>query len=193
MTNCRSWRYADLRSPEINADCTNLIAGKSYCLEAVGDIATYTSYGGDGGLDSNPCLQTAAPSSCFLNLSSFPTVPYWSLGATVVGDKTISTVHPVVTGTPATCYEYEEYISFEFLNSTDPTIRETEAIINSCASVAAWHKIDLDDFLLWKPSLASQNSTSCILLEGYQYCIVPNSPSASKSIPKYLPRKVLTS
>lgn len=185
MTNYRSWTCVDLRSPGINANCTNLIAGESYCLEAVGDIAAYTSYGGGSG--SNPCLQTAAPSSCFSDLGSFPTAAYWSAGATVVGNTTISGIDPIATGTPATCYEYQEYIS---LNSTNATILVTEASINSCAWIAGSNEIDLDDFLSWNPSLASQNSTDCTLLEGYRYCVALDSPSLSKSIPKTFGKKI---
>ncbi|TGO13948.1 hypothetical protein BTUL_0060g00030 [Botrytis tulipae] len=156
-------------------NCTNIIAGESYCVEAVGSISTYTSFQ-KATITANPCLQASPPSTCFLpiDITLYPSAPYWSEGASVVGNKTIKWLDPVASDTIPTCYEYREYHS---LNTTNATFLEIEKSINECVWVAGIEEITLANFLSWNPSLAAQDPTNCTLSPGYRYCIQRYKPT----------------
>jgi hypothetical protein len=40
-------------NPGLDENCSNIIPGYNYCVEAVGDISTYTGYGYDNSLEPN--------------------------------------------------------------------------------------------------------------------------------------------
>ncbi|KAF7921202.1 uncharacterized protein EAE98_008628 [Botrytis deweyae] len=162
-------------NPNINSNCTNIIAGESYCVEAVGSISTYTS-SQKATITANPCLQASPPSTCLLpiDITLYPSAPYWSEGASVVGNKTIKWLDPVASDTIPTCYEYREYYS---LNTTNTTFLKLERDINKCDWVAGIEEITLANFLSWNPSLAAQDPTNCTLSPGYRYCIQRYKPT----------------
>ncbi|KAF7955452.1 uncharacterized protein EAE97_000711 [Botrytis byssoidea] len=188
LTQLSSW------NPNINKACGNLdqlygtelcpqyqqqlhkhIAGESYCVEAVGSISTYTSFQ-KATITANPCLQASPLSTCLLpiDITLYPSAPYWSEGASVVGNKTIKWLDPVASDTIPTCYEYREYYS---LNTTNATFLEIEKGINEYVWVAGIEEITLANFLSWNPSLAAQDPMNCTLSPGYRYCIQRYKPT----------------
>ncbi|KAF7862922.1 uncharacterized protein EAF02_010471 [Botrytis sinoallii] len=155
-------------------------SGESYCVEAVGSISTYTSFQ-KATIAANPCLQASPPSTCLLpiDITLYPSAPYWSEGASVVGNKTIKWLDPVASDTIPTCYEYREYYS---LNTTNATFLEIEKSINECDWVAGIEEITLANFLSWNPSLAAQDPINCTLSPGYRYCIQRYKPTPSATV-----------
>ncbi|TGO53518.1 hypothetical protein BOTNAR_0293g00080 [Botryotinia narcissicola] len=162
-------------NPNINSNCTNIIAGESYCVEAVGSMSTYNSFQ-KATVTANPCPQASPFSTCLLpiDITLYPSAPYWSEGASVVGNKTIKWLDPVASDTIPTCYEYREYYS---LNTTNATFLEIEKSISECVWVAGIEEITLANFLSWNPSLAAQDPTNCTLSPGYRYCIQRYKPT----------------
>ncbi|KAF7904096.1 hypothetical protein EAF00_001430 [Botryotinia globosa] len=150
-------------------NCTNIIAGESYCVKAKATIT------------ANPCLQASPPSTCLLpiDITLYPSAPYWSAGASIVGNRTIKWLDPVASDTIPTCYKYREYYS---LNTTNATFLEIEKSINECDWVAGIEEITLANFLSWNPSLAAQDPKNCTLSPGYRYCIQRYKPAPSATI-----------
>ncbi|KAJ5745060.1 hypothetical protein N7520_010242 [Penicillium odoratum] len=148
-------------NPEVNStSCNNLLAGSSYCVQAVGDIATYLGYGGY----SNPCITSVPlPSSCLATAVSTTdsdwTFPTYSTNATQ------PTPLPLAPGTWSNCSTYTQYIS---------PMRNTSTI-NSCYVVASMYDVDVTDFVSWNPSLSydpdAADPNDCQLKPGYQYCL----------------------
>lgn len=89
-------------NPELNStSCNNLIAGLSYCVQAVGDISTYPGY---GGRPTNPCVggSAAPPSSCYA--TTYATGEAWTfppvVNATGSATSVNHTLIPITTMTP---------------------------------------------------------------------------------------------
>jgi hypothetical protein len=151
-------------NPELNAECTNLLLGLSYCVKAVGDISTYSGY---------------PPSSQAYSLTSmsFSTTTY---SHSSVAAKTTPIVSlPTASGTTPNCVDYVDYIPVpapaDQAQSNDVSVITDYA--NSCDFIMSAWGIEISDFLSWNPSLS--DDTSCALAPGYKYC-ASNSTSSDR-------------
>jgi len=136
-------------NPAINANCTNLFAEESYCVEAVGDskqitcpsrqtlISLVNTYSG------RPGYSTPGPTG-----PTAPSTPYDSLAtATYTTPSAISTPSPLASGTRNDCNGY-------FLGDVfnDQDISGTNWA-SPCELAAAVYNVDVTDFGIWNPSV----------------------------------------
>ncbi|KAL2807585.1 hypothetical protein BJX63DRAFT_436907 [Aspergillus granulosus] len=148
-------------NPEVNkTSCNNLLAGSSYCVQAVGDIATYSGYGGY----SNPCITSVPlPSSCIATTVT-TTDSDWRF-PTYTTNTTQPTSLPLAPGTWSNCSTYTYYIA---------PARNT-SMVNACYVVASIYDVDMTDFVSRNPSLSYDEDAAdpnhCQLKPGYQYCL----------------------
>ncbi|PLB53269.1 hypothetical protein P170DRAFT_404258 [Aspergillus steynii IBT 23096] len=156
-------------NPEINStSCSNLLAGSSYCVQAVGDIATYSGYGGY----SNPCVTLVPlPSSCIATAVT-TTDSGWTF-PTYTTNTTQPTPLPLAAGTWSNCSTYTQYIA---------PVRNASTI-NSCYVVASMYDVDVTDFVSSNPSLSydqdADDPNDCQLKPGYQYCLQLSKPTTT--------------
>ena len=141
-------------NPEINSNCTNLLLGSAYCVEAVGNIATYSGYSTSGGANYsvppatfssvNTAIQTVTPTGYLYSTSPMPTA----------------------SGTISGCAVYANYNS----SANGPS---------DCNDIASEYDITTSQLISWNPSLSS-NLSICALTNGYRYCMrQTNSTSIS--------------
>ncbi|KAI0157093.1 carbohydrate-binding module family 50 protein [Hypoxylon sp. FL1284] len=155
-------------NPSIDTDCTNLLLGIAYCVEAVGSISTYPGY------PTTTALYTLTASAYVTTTNVFST--------------TIASVTPVATlalatGTETDCVDYVEYVPVpgvtDQTNLADASVLTTN--INSCDYATTYHGISLQDFISWNPSLASLGT--CELQAGYRYCALNNTSFTPEIVP----------
>jgi hypothetical protein len=129
-------------NPQVDDNCLNLWLGASYCVKAVGDIATYTGYP----------IKTAA--TIFTRPTPAPTstISYPPLTAPALSAK--------ASGTVEECDEYQNAFTYDWGDLDE---------MNGCDMWAWWYKISLQDLLRWNPSLSAEN---CVLESGKSYCIL---------------------
>lgn len=142
-------------NPEIDADCTNLDLGISYCVEAVGSISTYSGYSMAG-----PTI-TLMSSTISISTSTSST--------SYVGSVTSESALPTASGTIANCAVYRNYIA--------PT--NTTATVNDCQYVAYAWGVSTSDLNNWNPSLVGAN---CTLLPGLSYCVQQTVSASGRKI-----------
>lgn len=134
-------------NPEINSNCTNLELGVAYCVEAVGNIATYSGYS----------TSTSSGSSITVPPASFSSVNTAIQTSTPTGYAYTQSLMPTASGTISGCSVYANY----------------NASVNAasdCDYVAFAYQVTTDQLLVWNPSLSSNLST-CNLQDGYSYCV----------------------
>ncbi|KAB8229898.1 uncharacterized protein BDW43DRAFT_314545 [Aspergillus alliaceus] len=169
-----------LNNPEVNnPSCNNLLADSSYCVQAVGDIVTYSGYGGY----SNPCITSVPlPSGCIA--TAVTTTDSTWVFSTYTTNTTQPIRLPLAPGTWSNCSSYTQYIA---------PVRNTSTI-NSCYVVASIYEVDVTDFVSWNPSLSYDEDTDdpndCQLIPGYQYCLQLTKPTAT---PTTTTRRTVTS
>ena len=153
-------------NPSIDENCTSLWLDTAYCVQAVGDINTYTGY------------PYSATQVYTLTSATYATTT-----------NTLSTVAPVVTpivqlpiasGSLTNCANYVDGVQVPTVQDQNvqpdhPTITSN---INSCDYATTAHGVLLADFLAWNPSLASV--TPCMLQPGYRYCALNSTSSAPR-------------
>jgi hypothetical protein len=143
-------------NPGINANCTNLLLGLAYCVQPVGDISTYTSY-------------TTTPLGYTLTSMTFSTTSTEPLPST---QPTIEPPEPFPSapGTLEDCPYTVERLAESPITDQSQTqeISFFTPEINTCGTVTSVYGVDLDNFLIWNPSLASLEV--CELQENYTYC-----------------------
>ncbi|MCJ1257535.1 hypothetical protein MMC24_005361 [Lignoscripta atroalba] len=146
-------------NPEINGDCTNLLADVSYCIQPVGDISTYPGYSNS----ATHALPAFTPG---------PSTPLtWEEPQTASND-TDNIIIPLANATREDCWDYM------WINDTRP-----ESV--DCWGIADYAGVDRDQFALWNPSLDQNppdaNSTSydyaCSVATSVSYCIAVASPT----------------
>ncbi len=154
-------------NPSVNEQCTNLLLGIAYCVAAVGDINTYTSY-----------PYSTAPLYTLTSATYSTTTQTLS---TVAPSITPRTQLPVAPGTSSNCESYVEHVPVPAIadQNVQPDVPVITSNINSCDYAITASGVSLDDFLSWNPSLSSIDP--CLLQDGYRYCVL-NSTSS-------LPRK----
>ncbi|OCK74384.1 carbohydrate-binding module family 50 protein [Lepidopterella palustris CBS 459.81] len=133
-------------NPEIDSQCTNLQLGVSYCVEAVGNIATYTGY------------STPAGGSITVPPANFSSVNTAIQTPTPTGYDYTQSLMPTASGTISGCKVYANYNASSNAES-------------DCDYVAFAYQVTTDQLLAWNPSLSSNLST-CNLQDGYSYCVV---------------------
>ncbi len=143
-------------NPEINANCTNLDLGVAYCVEPVGNIATYSGYS----VTSSQII-TVPPASFTSVNTAIPT----STGDP--GYIATTSLLPQASGTIQGCNTYRNY------DSTDG--------LNGCSYIAYAYDVTTDELLAWNPSLSSNLST-CDFQSGYSYCVLQSEGTCKSSV-----------
>jgi hypothetical protein len=143
-------------NPEINANCTNLDLGIAYCVEPVGNVATYSGYS-----------FTTASAAYTVPLATFSSVNTAIPSATGNPGYTATTsLLPTASGTLNGCNTYRNYD-----NSTNG--------VNGCSAIASAYDVTISQLLSWNPSLPS-NQTICYFLSGFSYCVLQSSLTSCK-------------
>ena len=134
-------------NPEINANCTNLWANASYCVEAVGDITTYPGYYGN--TTTTTIVFQTDPSLTWTALPT-ATAPSYS-NVTAAG-------YPVANGSLVGCFEM-------FQNSYGSL---------TCDDAADLFGVSVDNWIRWNPSVLPAGTNyslmTCVLANETQYC-----------------------
>ncbi|KAL7937883.1 carbohydrate-binding module family 50 protein [Trichoderma chlorosporum] len=157
-------------NPMVNSTCGNLLSDMYYCVEAVGNIATYSGYKPAGTrYPRPPCFEPDATSKCFgVGYMTTPVTFSWPPVGTQP-PKTTSFPRvtplqdlPLAPGTPDSCSKYTQYYK-----------SSTKRNINECGWKAWFHSLNVTQFISWNPSLSFDraNVSACVLLPGYRYCI----------------------
>lgn len=135
----------------VNANCTNLFAKESYCVQAVGDINTYSGRPGYMSITIDPsAIFTGVP---FTQLPDATASPYTRL----------YTPLPTATGTRDDCVHYFAGDDYQ-VNVTGSTFA------SPCLLAAAVYNVDLDSFAAWNVGLGDVTSSSCAFEKGVSYC-----------------------
>ncbi|KAI3227720.1 hypothetical protein CBS147310_7445 [Penicillium roqueforti] len=133
-------------NPELNANCTNLFLDYSYCVQAVGDIATYSGY---ATTTTKYTSLTADPAITWANLPT-ATRPVYNL-------TTTTSSYPLASGSLDGC--------FATFNNNMGAL--------GCWEAASIFGVSVTNFLLWNPSILNgQNYTiyNCKLTNETRYC-----------------------
>ncbi|RDW84131.1 uncharacterized protein DSM5745_04457 [Aspergillus mulundensis] len=170
-------------NPEVNSTtCANLMAGYSYCVQAVGNINTYSGYGGATSSDGCRMTRASLPESCLATSVMTDTEIWHFPKPTTANGSTSSTAAsftypwpitvtstplPLAPGTHDNCDKYTEHMNSSTQAKTDS--------MNTCNFIAWFSGVPLDDLLSWNPSLTydDSNPTACLLQPGYRYCVHP--------------------
>lgn len=131
-------------NPMINANCTNLYANTSYCVEPVGSI---NNYPGSPFYNIGNSSDTTAPA-----FSSYPNATY----SPILPTRAAS---PLAPGTIANCSVYADGsdLIYGYPDNSD------------CNAAAFIYGVTAEELQSWNPSL-STNSTGCTFTSGFQYC-----------------------
>lgn len=114
-------------NPQVDSTCSNLWADTSYCVQAVGDIATYSGYP----------VKTA--SYTFTKPASTKYTP------TPIATATLQ---PTASGTIGGCSAYQNAFGSNIANVT---------YLNACDGWAVVNDVTVAELLRWNPSLSSEN------------------------------------
>ncbi|KAK5636388.1 hypothetical protein RRF57_012100 [Xylaria bambusicola] len=145
---CGNWYYFSIAladfyflNKQVDQKCSNLWANTSYCVRAVGDIATYPGYP----VETASTTFTKPPKSTEYNPIPVET----------------PSLHPTASGTIEGCVAYENA-----MDSTSGLANISEA--NSCQNWAFAVDATVTDLIEWNPSLSWE---SCVFQIGKSYCI----------------------
>ncbi|KLJ12564.1 hypothetical protein EMPG_12392 [Blastomyces silverae] len=128
-------------NPQVDGNCTNLWGNTSYCVQPVGDIATYSGY------------PVEAPSATFTHPPAESFVP---------SPIEFSPPKATAPGTLKDCLIYEDAFS-EHAGFGDDL-----KTMNWCKNWAWVAGVTVDDLLEWNPSLSRED---CSFQVEYSYCI----------------------
>lgn len=137
-------------------NCTNLELGVAYCVEPVGNIATYTGY-------------TATSSQTI----TVPPVSFTSVNTAIptsTGDPgyiATTSLLPQASGTIQGCNTYRNY--------------DSKNGVNDCFDIAYSYDVTTDQLVAWNPSLSSNIST-CNFQSGYSYCVLQSNVTCKSSV-----------
>ncbi|KAI0850293.1 carbohydrate-binding module family 50 protein [Daldinia vernicosa] len=135
----------------IDSNCTNLFAEESYCVQAVGDINTYSGRPGYMTITIDPS-------------ATFTGVPFTQLpDATASPYARLYTPLPTATGTRDDCVHYFAGDDYQ-VNVTG------SAFANPCLLAVTVYGVDLDSFAAWNVGLGDVTSPSCAFEKGVRYC-----------------------
>ncbi|TIC99389.1 LysM domain-containing protein [Colletotrichum higginsianum] len=136
----------------INANCTNLYAGESYCVQPVGDINTY---------DGRPgyVSVTVDPSAAFTG------VPFTMLpNATVTSYSRPYTPAPLATGVRDDCVHYFKGDDYQFPSDQLGDWK------SNCELTARNYNADNDNFVAWNALGTNVTDPACSFVAGERYC-----------------------
>ncbi|KAK5796865.1 hypothetical protein VI817_006148 [Penicillium citrinum] len=173
-----SLKSSDLKflNTGLDANCSNIIPGDSYCVEAVGDISTYSGYGiaitGD-------CTGAGSPSTCYGDWATLSPVPFGGYGDLNDSSTTrprsssrtnskSTTTQPKFTAMPRASGTLSSSKCDRYIEHVNAGSNEINKLVNSCSSIANFYGINVDDFVKWNPSL---DRDDCELSRGYSYCV----------------------
>ncbi|PGH35458.1 hypothetical protein GX50_01673 [[Emmonsia] crescens] len=128
-------------NPQVDGNCTNLWRNTSYCVQPVGDLATYSGY------------PVETPSATFTQPPAASFVP---------SPIEFPPLKPTAPGTIKDCLVYEDAFNEHAGFGND---LET---MNRCQNWAWVADVTVDDLIEWNPSLSRE---SCFLQVEYSYCI----------------------
>ncbi|EAS33736.3 LysM domain-containing protein [Coccidioides immitis RS] len=138
-------------NPAINSNCTNLYADESYCVQAVGDINTYS---GKPGYITTPtgAIPTAIE-------TPFPARP----NATAAPYERLNPSLPLAKGTRDGCVHYFDGADYQF-NLTDTDWH------SNCEVAIEVYGVDPESFAVWNAGLGNVSQPECAFKEGFRYC-----------------------
>ncbi|KAI1104498.1 carbohydrate-binding module family 50 protein [Jackrogersella minutella] len=135
----------------VNENFTNLFAEQSYCVQAVGDVNTYSGRPGYMTITIDPS-------------ATFTGVPFTQLpDATASPYMRLYTPLPTATGTRDDCVHYFTGDDYQ-VNVTGSTFA------NPCLLAVAVYNVDLDSFAAWNVGLGDVTSPTCAFEAGVSYC-----------------------
>ncbi|KAF7533914.1 hypothetical protein G7Z17_g13446 [Cylindrodendrum hubeiense] len=138
-------------NPGINENCTNLFAAESYCVQAVGDINTYSGRPGHMPVTIEPSAPfTGIP---FIKLPNATASPY----------RRLYTPLPTAIGTRDDCVHYFDGDDYQ-LDVSDSTWA------NNCLLAAFLYDVDVELFATWNSGLGNITDPSCAFKTGVRYC-----------------------
>ncbi|KAJ3957715.1 hypothetical protein N0V92_005734 [Colletotrichum tropicale] len=137
-------------NPAINENCTNLYAEESYCVQAVGDINTYS------GRPGHVTFSLTMTSGFEDSATTLPDVSWSSPTPT-------TTQIPIATGTREDCYQY--LVGDNYQKDMTGT-----SLLSNCRLAAAVYEVTLEDLEVWNPSLGNVSDTACAFQKGFRYC-----------------------
>lgn len=150
-------------NPEINANCTNLLLGLAYCVQAVGTISTYSGY---------------PTTSQYITLTSTSYSTAASTALVLPGRLTTSTTqYPTASGVVASCSVYQQYTPPQPIvdQANSPSLSsDISSFVNTCQFVAYYNSVPQANLTAWNPSLSGPNGTCLDLQPGYRYCVSMN-------------------
>ncbi|KAI0406600.1 peptidoglycan-binding protein [Xylaria palmicola] len=140
-------------NPQVDTGCSNLWANTSYCVAAVGNVATYSGYV----VTTSATTFTKPPSSTIFVPSPVATPP----------------LNAQASGTISGCFLYENAFNATVANqSLDDA--------NSCQNWAQLAEVSVDNLREWNPSLSAGE---CVLKTGLSYCVRVNETIPSVTYP----------
>ncbi|KAI0191720.1 LysM domain-containing protein [Xylaria flabelliformis] len=128
-------------NPQVDTCCHNLWANTSYCVAAVGNIATYPGYV----VTTSSTTFTKPASSTIFVPSPVATPP----------------LNSRAPGTTNGCFLYENAFTS---TATNQSLEDA----NSCENWAQFAGVSIDDLREWNPSLSADK---CVLKTGLSYCV----------------------
>ncbi|RMD40219.1 hypothetical protein DV735_g4913, partial [Chaetothyriales sp. CBS 134920] len=135
----------------VNKNCTNLFAEESYCVQAVGDINTYSGRPGYMTITLDPS-------------ATFTGVPFTALpDATGSPYSRLYTPVPIATGTRDDCVHYFDGADYQ-VNVIGTSF------LSPCSLAIAVYGVDSESFAAWNPGLGDVLSPSCAFEAGLRYC-----------------------
>lgn len=147
-------------NPEINADCTNLLLGLAYCVQAVGSIQTYSGY-------PTASQYITLTSATYSTTSVNATQPYLLPIPTAAPDL------PLASGTISGCDTYRNYKEVADDTSVNQTVT---SMLNSCRYMGSVYGVTTDQLLSWNPSLSAD---ACSFSSGSRYCVIRHAANAA--------------
>ncbi|KAL1616832.1 hypothetical protein SLS56_011264 [Neofusicoccum ribis] len=136
-------------NPSINTNCTNLLADESYCVQAVGDIDTYSG---------RPGYSTATPTAPFTG------IPFTALpDATETPYARLYPLAPLANDTRDDCPAY--FVGDDYQYDLSGT-----RWAGNCAFAAQDYNVTVEDLGIWNPSLANSSAPDCAFTLGLRYC-----------------------
>ncbi|KAI1776335.1 LysM domain-containing protein [Hypoxylon cercidicola] len=136
----------------VNVNCTNLFALESYCVQAVGDINTYSGRPGHVTYSL-----TATRNASFEDVATLLPPVSWS------SPTPTTTPAPLASGTRDDCESY-------LLGDAYQQNLTNSYLLSNCHLAAEVMGVTLTDLETWNPILGNASDPSCMFEAGLRYC-----------------------
>ncbi|KAI0143678.1 hypothetical protein GGR57DRAFT_341918 [Xylariaceae sp. FL1272] len=141
-------------NPAINENCTNLFADESYCVQAVGDINTYSGRPG-----------YVSYTATITSLNGDPATRWPEVTYTTPTTPSVTTSElPLATDTRTDCFQYFKASSYI------GKVTEGSLYRSDCDLAAFVFMVSLEDLGVWNPSLGNTSLPTCTFVDGQRYC-----------------------